>query len=67
MIEFKGNLIGFYNSPDMFQREFIGVIFWQNYTQTKIKQDNWKTTTFYQDSDLESYPYPKLISAITYN
>ena len=37
LLEFKGVLIGFYKWKNLYPSEDIGVVFWQNYTQTKIQ------------------------------
>ena len=55
-------LLGIYNLPNLFKREYVGVVFWQNNTMTKIKQDLWESenSTFmydeYDDTEiLENY------------
>ena len=46
IIEFKGLLLGIYNAPNLFQREYVGVIIWQNNSVTKIRQDFWKNEEY---------------------
>ena len=65
MLNFKGVLLGIYNVQDIFKLEYMGIIFWQNHTQTKIKQTNmegWNISIYKSDFD-KFYDH----SAIIYN
>ena len=58
IIEFKGLLLGIYNIPNLFKTEYVGVIFWQNNTVTKIKQDLWErknSALMYDDLEMEAF------------
>ena len=65
IINFKGILLGIYEAPNLSEREDIGIIFWQNHTQTKIKQNTWKSWNT-NISELNTKIF-HVYSAIVYN